>query len=222
MDVSVKRWVGYGGLVFVILVLVATFALPSSPDTNATAAKVALFYHQHQAAYYFNSYVIVAAIIVGLAYFWYLREYLAQLTASRRLLTVAFAGAVVFAVSGGISAGVHFALADASHSGNISGTSMQTLNVLGNDLNLPMTAAGTVAFLIFTGIVIIRSGGLPRWLGWVALVLGILSTPGFLGAAPTGLWILIASITVIVTNRRTANTSTSTPLATPTSTTADG
>ncbi|HUJ66789.1 MAG TPA: hypothetical protein VLX59_14685 [Acidimicrobiales bacterium] len=221
MDASVKRWVGYGGLVFVVLVVVASFVAPNNPDTNATAAKVVSFYHQHQGAYYFNSYVIVAAIIVGLAYFWYLREYLAEATASGRLLTVAFAGAVVFAVSGGLQAGTKFALADASHSGNISGASMQTLNVLENDLSVPITAAGTATFLLFTGIVIIRKGGLPRWLGWVAVVLAILSAPGFVGGLPTGLWVLIASITLIVTNRNAASTRPSTPVATPASTATD-
>ena len=78
---------------------------------------------------------------------------------------------------------------------------MQTLNVLQNDMNTALNAAGTATFLVFTGVAIIRGGGLPRWLGWVGVVFGALSATGFTGPAGVGLWILIASLTLIVTDR---------------------
>jgi len=139
MDTSVKRWVGYGGLAFFVLVVAAVFMAPNTPSTNATAAKVESYYHQYHNISLVSSYVIVLAVIVGLPYFWYVREYLGRIEANRRLLTVAFSGAIVFAVSGLVGAGAKFALADASHAGNITGASMQSLNVLQNSLNVPLT-----------------------------------------------------------------------------------
>jgi hypothetical protein len=201
VDDVVKRWVAYGGLVFVLLVVVATVVTPGPPSTNATAAKVMSYYHQHQGAYYVGAYVIVAAVIVGLAYFWYLREWLARVPESRRLLTVAYAGAIVFAVSGTVGAGLNFALAQGSHASNITGATMQTLNLLKNDLNIPIAAAGTAAFLIVTGVVVLRNGGLPRWLGWFAVVFAAISGTGVVGPVPVGLWVLLTSIWMLVRGR---------------------
>jgi hypothetical protein len=204
MDLSVKRWIGYGGLVFFALVAVAVFVTPSTPSTNATAAKVVAHYHKNQGLYYFSAYVIMVAIIVGLAYFWYLREYLVRIPENRRLLTVAFAGAILFAVSGAVGAGLNFALADGSHRANLPASTMQTLNLMSNDFQLPIAAAGAATFLIVTGTLVLRNGGLPRWLGWVAVVFGVISVTGFVGPAGIGLWILLTSITLIIQGRREA------------------
>lgn len=202
MDLTVKRWVGYGGLGFFVLLVAAVFGAPSSPSTNATAAKVVSTYHRHQTVFFINAYVIVAAVIVGLLYFWYLREYLVQEGRDRRLSTVAFTGGVILAVSGTIGAGLKIALADGSHAGNLPASAMQALNVLGNDLDIPSTAAGTALFLVVTGIVIVRGRALPPWLGWVAIVLGVVSVTGVVGPAGVALWVLLASITVLVVGRQ--------------------
>jgi hypothetical protein len=204
VDTSVKRWTGYGGLLFFVLVAISVFITPGTPSSNATAAKVVSTFHKNQGVYFASAYLIVVAVIVGLTYFWYLREYLGQVAASRRLLTVAYAGAIVFAVSGTVSAGMNFALADGSHASNFPAASMQTLNLLSNDLVLPIAAAGSATFLIVTGLVVVRNGGLPTWLGWVGIVLGVISVTGFTGPAGVGLWVLITSITLIVQGRRTA------------------
>lgn len=204
MQGSVKRWVGYGGLLFFVLIAASVFITPNAPSSNATVAKVVTSYHDHQGAYYVGAYLIVLAVIVGLTYFWYLREYLGQVPASRRLLTVAFAGAIVFAVSGTVSAGLNFTLAEGSHASNVTGTTMQTLNLLKSGFDVPITAAGSALFLIVTGLIVIRNGGLPRWLGWVAVVFGVISATGIVGPIGIGLWILLASITVIVSGRKTA------------------
>jgi hypothetical protein len=179
-------------------VVVAVAIAPGAPNSNATAAKVISTYHRHQAGYYVSAYVIVVAVIIGLAYCWYLREYLTRVPASRRLMTIAYAGAIVFGVSGTVGAGLNFALADASHRGNITGATMQTLNLLKNDLNITIAAAGTATFLLATGVAIVRNGGLPRWLGWAALVLGVISATGIVGPIGVGLWVLATSITVLV------------------------
>jgi hypothetical protein len=204
VDTAVRRWVAYGGLLFVLIVVVAVVVAPNAPSSNATAAKVVSNYHNHQAAYYVSAYLIVLAVIEGLTYFWYLREYLGQVAASRRLLTVAYAGAVLFGISGTVGAGLNIALADGGHHANFPAASMQTLNLLKNDLNIPIAAAGTATFLLVTALVVLRNGGLPRWLGWAGIVLGVISATGIVGPAGVGLWVLLTSITLLLQGRRNA------------------
>jgi hypothetical protein len=201
VDEAVKRWVAFGGLAFVVLLVVSGFITPNPPSTNATPAKVASFFHQHQGVFYVSAYLIVVAVVLGLVYFWYLREWLARVPGNRRLLTVAYAGVIVFAMSGVISAGLDITLADGGHAGNVSAATMQTLNLLRNDLTVPIVAAGATTFLLLTGVVVLRNGGLPRWLGWAALVLSVIAVTGIVGPLPVGLWVLMCSIRMLVRGR---------------------
>ena len=59
----------------------------------------------------------------------------------------------------------------------------------------------------------IRTAALPKWLGWAALVLGIVYfTPaGFVAFGLSGIWIIIASI--LMFQRAGAPSATATPAA---------
>ncbi len=65
---------------------------------------------------------------------------------------------------------------------------------------------GAGSFLLASGLSTIAHGALPKWLGWIAIVLGVLTfTPiGFVGFLGGALWILIAS--VVLTMRARADT----------------
>jgi hypothetical protein len=69
------------------------------------------------------------------------------------------------------------------------------LNVLDNTDFIPMVA-GVGVLVLGAGLSTVRHGGLPRWLGWVAVVIGILAfTPaGFVAFLASGIWIALASI----------------------------
>ena len=65
-----------------------------------------------------------------------------------------------------------------------------------------VTGPGAGVFLVATGIALIRSGILGRWLVWVGVILGAVSLIlPFFGPLPTGLWVLIASIVILVQSR---------------------
>ena len=49
---------------------------------------------------------------------------------------------------------------------------MQAINAIDWDYFIPL-AVGLSTFLLATGISAVRHGALPKWLGWVAIVLGI-------------------------------------------------
>lgn len=203
MDVRLRRWVGVAGLVFVALIVAAEFLVPESPSTHASPLKVVAFYADHKSAVGVNAYIIGVAIVVGLFFFWYLRDFVATMETNRRLATIGFAGALLFAVSGAFNASVFWASQDAV--GHVNPTVLQTLNVLQLDGSTFFVGPGTAVFMIATGIALIRSGVLAKWLGWVGVVLGVaaLALPDALGPLPAGVWVLIVSIVILVGARDT-------------------
>jgi len=132
--------------------------------------------------------------VEGLFFFWYLREYLCDVASNRRLATLAFAGVILFAVSGALQAGLRLSMADAVD--HVDPGVLQALNVLQNDLHTVMGGAGVAVFLVATGIAVIRNGPLPTWLGWAGVVLGVAGA--VLGAPAAALWIVISSIVILV------------------------
>jgi hypothetical protein len=196
MDLSLRRWIGIGGLVFVALIVVSVIMTGSNaPASNASVAKIVSFYHQHKTNALVSAYLLELAVFVGLFFFWYLRGLLVADGADRTLATLSFAGAVIFGVSGGIAGGILWALSDAAN--NVGAATMQTLNILQNDLNTTLTGAGQAVFLAATGYVVVKSSAMTRWLGWLAIVFAVVALLGVVGPIPTGLWVLIASIVIL-------------------------
>ena len=183
-----------------MIVLLATiFATPASPDATATAAKVAIFAHQHQSALYLNAYLTSLAVLVAAVFLWYLREVVAPDLRGRRLANLGFAGGLLFLVGGILNAGVSFAMADVAKHADPS--VLQTLNIFGQDVG--GIAGGATALLLgATSLAILRSRALPSWLAYVGLVLAVASFALPMAGLPAvGLWILITTIVVLVTSR---------------------
>jgi hypothetical protein len=111
-------------------------------------------------------------------------------------------GFVVMNIGFAIDGTILIALAEAAD--DIEPTSVQTLQAFWDNDFLPL-ALGILIFLFSFGIAVVRSGALPKWLGWVAIVLGIVGLippigfASFIGAA---LLILIVSILLTVRARR--------------------
>jgi hypothetical protein len=128
---------------------------------------------------------------------------------------VSFIGLVLIALGFAIDGTIAFAAAEASDEvrvlgspdGQISPITIQALQALWDNDFLPIML-GVLAFLWATGISVIRTGVLPKWIGWVMIVLGILSlTPigfvGFIGAA-----ILVLVISVMLAMRARSGSTT--------------
>ena len=195
------RWIGIGGLVFVVLAVVLVLVTPSPPAIHASAAKLASHYTKSkQGLFLAGGFVTMGAVVVGGFWFWYFRELLAGVTGGRRLATVGFAGAVLFAAGGGLAAGLDFVISDAV--GHASVSTIEALNYFRADLNLGLTATGVVLFLLTTALVVIRFRALPVWLGWVAIVFAVatfLITP--LALLCVGVWMIPTNIVLIARSR---------------------
>ena len=192
------------GLVFVAIV-VAVFATGgSTPGDHDSAREVQDFYGQHHDKHMLLAFIMAISIPFLLFFVSILRYELRRAGGTGQLANAAFAGGVLAAAGFGILAFVHLALADAGDSVKTIGTT-QALNVLDNNDFLPM-AAGMGVLVLASGLSTVRHGGLPKWLGWVGVVIGVAAfTPaGFFAFLLSGIWVAIASILLTLGRQSTA------------------
>ena len=199
-----NRWERLAPLTGVVSVaiIVAVFAIGgNTPEGEDGAAKVQAFYIKHHDKHAALAFILALAVPFLLFFVSSLRSDLRRAGGTGQLANAAFAGGVLAAVGFGILASVHLALAESAAHARTIGTT-QTLNVLdGNDF---IPAAAGIAVLVFAaGASAIRHGGLPKWLGWVGIVIGVVAfTPaGFFAFLAGGLWVLIASLLLVRVRR---------------------
>jgi hypothetical protein len=184
------------GILFVVLVVVSFALVGETPDaTEDSAEEVLDFYADDDDRIALGSILGGVGAVFLLFFAGWLRKVLRRAEGPDGVLSaVSFGGAVVLAVGITASAAFSFAIADVAD--NIEDPIVfQTLNALTWGFWLPF-AAGTITFMVATGISVVRHGVLPAWLGWVAIVAGaVMFTPAFIVAAPVvGLWILYVSV----------------------------
>jgi hypothetical protein len=182
------------GVAFVAIAVIAFAIGGSTPGDHDTAQQVQAFYGDHHDKHMILSFVLALSIPFLLFFVSILRYELRRAGGTGQLANAAFGGGVLAAAGFGILAFVHLALADAADSANTIGTA-QALNVLDNNDFIPV-AAGVGLLMLGAGMSAVRHGGLPKWLAWAAVVIGILAfTPaGFLAFLASGIWIALASI----------------------------
>jgi len=137
-----------------------------------------------------------------------LRGYLRRKPAAEAASALVPVGAALLAVGLTVVSGIDYALADVpSHLG---AGAAQALNVLDNDVFFTVLVGGGV-FGIASAVAILRGATLPKWLGWVAVVLGIaMMTPAFwLAGIVLFVWVLIVSTLIYL--RSGSTTATPTP-----------
>jgi hypothetical protein len=196
-----SRWARLGpltGLAFFVLVVVAFIGLwRNTPDIGDSTAKVVSFYKAHSDREQAGAFVlgIAGAFLVFFAA--HLRSALrvAQ-PLSARLPNAAFGGGIVAATGFLAAAAVHLALAESAKKAHVSAQAVQALNVLDND-DFLLLAAGIAVMMLASGLALVRGAALlPRWLGWVAIVLGIVSfsPAGFFAFSLSGIWVATVSV----------------------------
>jgi Domain of unknown function (DUF4386) len=199
-----KRWLApLTGVLFIAMVIVGFAVGGEPPDTDEGAEAAVQFYVDNEGS------VIAGAIIQGLAaavflfFAGVLRTALREGPGARgTLAAISFAGAIVFATGIAIDGTISFALAEEADTEGFDPVAIQALLGLWSNDWLPF-AVGILTFMIATGLAILRTGVLPGWLGWAAIVIAILAgTPiafaGFIGA---GLFVLVVSVMLAMRER---------------------
>jgi hypothetical protein len=192
------------GLVFFVLIAI-TFALSNdTPDTDSSTADTVSYWSAHDSRLIASAVVGTFAVIFLVWFGGSLRRTLGRAEGGDgRLATIAFAGILVIAISGGIGNSLQFTVADTV--GDIPPAATQTISVLNEDLFLPFLA-GIALMLFASAICALRYGALPKWLGWAAIVIGIATvTPaGFVGFLAAIVWVLVVSVAIYMREARAA------------------
>jgi Domain of unknown function (DUF4386) len=198
------------GIVFAGL-LIAAFAVGGrEPGVHATGLNVLSYYKAHHSQRMASDSLTALGVVFLLFFAAALRTYLRRIEGARPLAALGFGGAVVLGIGFAIFSALSWALADARNT--LDPSAAQALNVLSNDFFWPF-AIGVTVFGIGYGLAIARSGALPRWLGWVAFLIGILGmTPiSFIAFFALLAWSLIVSALMYVRGGRSHATPATAP-----------
>jgi hypothetical protein len=174
-DAKWERWANLGGILFAVLVVASVILGGSPPKTSDSPAKIAKYFVDHQDDIKWACFVGALATIP--LFFWMGSVWRLHRRAeggAPRLGVVALAGLVVGAVLAGAAGLISSAMALRG----VAGTGGAAATKFFYTLSWVFNAASAIGIAIFLGafsIMIIRTGILPRVLGWfgalVALVL---------------------------------------------------
>jgi hypothetical protein len=185
------------GILAIALIVVAFIVGGEPPDADASGREVVSYYADNDS----DTEVASLLLALGAAFFVFfivtvaatLRRAEARVSA---LSIGVIAGGIMMAIGMLIFAGIGLTLGDVG--GELEPAAAQALNALSEDLFFPV-AGGTVVLSWTAGLAILRNGGLPRWLGWIAIVIGVAAvTPaGFFAFLAVGVWTLLASAVML-------------------------
>jgi hypothetical protein len=203
------RSAGLAGIVFVILILISVFAGGSMPKPDDSAIKIQKFFIDHRRGLLVGNFVGLIAIPFALWFAVALRELVRRDRLASAYGTALLAGLLVTApmalVGGALQAAPVY----------VTGAARQVdANVLrlifeGQLLAFVGTSAGIATFALASAAAIRRSGALPAYTMWLALLavagnvlamisgLGAKVSPlGIFGVATFGLFVLVTGITM--------------------------
>jgi hypothetical protein len=200
------RWLMWTGPIFALLFLVGGMALDTDgPGEKASGAKVIKFFDAREGRgliSVFATPLLVALLILFAAG---LRSRARRQGTSGVGATVMLAGAVLW--SAGILLGSMLTLAIMSAADHNQPGVAQAANVIAAADWLPFIG-GIAIFMIGAGLQVLASRVVPVWLGWVALVVGIVSLAGpggFIGYILAPVWMLVVGILLAVRREDSAS-----------------
>ncbi len=181
------------GVVAIALIVAAFIVGGEPPDADAPANEVVSYYVENEDETGIGSLLLA----LGAAFFAFFTAVLfgrlrRAATQSHALLAGVLVGGTLVTTGLLIFAGIGLTLSDVGD--NLEAPAVQALHALSEDFFFPV-AGGTVVFSWCIALGILRNGGLPRWLGWVMIVIAVASvTPaGFFAFLAMGIWTLLAS-----------------------------
>ena len=183
------------GLAFLIVAILSFVIMGDEPPEAGDGAQEIVDYYTDN-----KDSIQIANLLAGIAgallvYFGaYLRKTVADAEgAGGWLSAIILTGTAVLAIGIAIDATISFALAEAAE--DIEPASAQTLQALWDNDFIPL-AMGNLLFLSSVGLSIVKTGVLPKWIGWVAIVLAVanLTPAGFVSFLIGALLIAVISV----------------------------
>jgi len=197
-----REWlVPLTGVAFIVLGIVSFIVGGEPKSADEPVREIVNFYVDNKDSVEAGAFIGVAATVLLVFFGAYLRRFLRAGAGEGEMLSlISFVGIAIVAVGFAIDTTILIALSEAAD--DINPIAVQSLQALWDNDFVPL-ALGVLLFLWGTGLSVIRSGVLPKWLGWVMLVLGVLGlTPiGFVSAIGTAILVLVLSILLSVRAR---------------------
>jgi hypothetical protein len=190
------------GIAFLVLVIVGGAIQGEPPDPTDDSVEEIIDFYSDGGKIWTGA--LLQTLAAGSLVFFagYLRKVLHAAEGPGHMLSnVVLAGATILATGAALDATINVALVETAD--EIEPAAVQALSALwANDFLV--FALGGFVFILSAGLSVIRHGALPKWLGWVAIVLGIASvTPaGFFAFIGVALWIAIVSVMLALRERR--------------------
>lgn len=199
-----REWlVPLTGIVFFVLLVISFIVAGEPKDATHPPEEIANWYLDNKDSAEIGAFIGTVAGAVLIFFAAYLRKVLSAAEGEPSMLPMlALIGLSIVAVGGAIDSMLMFATAERAD--DIPATSVQTIQAIWDNDFLPLFL-GVLVFNWAVGISVLRSGALPKWMGWAAIVFGVISLAGpigFFGALGAALWILVASILLSLRARR--------------------
>jgi hypothetical protein len=197
-----REWlVPLTGVAFIVLGIVSFIVGGEPKSADEPVGEIVNFYVDNKDSVEAGAFIGVAATVLLVFFGAYLRRFLRAGAGEGEMLSlISFVGIAIVAVGFAIDTTILIALSEAAD--DINPIAVQSLQALWDNDFVPLVL-GVLLFLWGTGLSVIRSGVLPKWLGWVMLVLGVLGlTPiGFVSAVGAAILVLVLSILLSVRAR---------------------
>jgi hypothetical protein len=205
MERDTREWlVPLGtGIGFAVLLIISFIVSGQPKGADHAPSEIANWYKDNKDAAEIGSFIGVVAGALLICFGAYLRKIL-EPGAGLMLSILPLIGLAIVAIGGAIDGMMVFVAAEAVD--DIPATSVQTIQAIYDNDFLPFIL-GVLLFNWSIGFAVLRSGVLPKWLGWWGIVFGVLSLAGpigFIGAPGAALWIIIASIMLSMRARSSA------------------
>lgn len=194
MDRSKEWLLPLTGVGFVV-VLIVGFVVGGEPKSaDEPVNEIVEYYVDNKDTIRAGSFLGAAAGLLLIVFGSYLRGVLRAAAGPGEMWSlIAFIGLVLVALGFAIDVTISLALAEAAD--DIDPVAVQALQALWDNDFIPI-ALGVLCFLLGTGITVVQTGVLPKWLGWVMLLLVVVGlTPlGFVSAIVAAILVLVISI----------------------------
>ncbi len=195
-----KGWlVPLTGVAFVVLAMISVIVGGEPKDADRPATEIVNWYVDNKDSVTAGAFIGMAGTVLLVFFGAYLRDVLRAAAGGKDMLSlVSFIGIVVVAVGFAIDTTILIALAEGAD--DIDPVAAQSLQALWDNDFVPI-ALGVLLFLWATGISVVKNGALPKWLGWIMIVLGVLALTPLGFAAFLGSAIVILAISILLAVR---------------------
>ncbi len=172
---SANRLAALTGVAFLLLAIISIAVGGGEPPdpTDDSAQEIIDFYVDKEDGVWIGAILQTLAAAALVFYGGYLRKVLhAAEGAGHTLSYVVLAGATILATGLALDATINIALVETVD--DIEPSAVQALSALWSN-DFLVFALGGFVFILSAGLSIVRHGALPKWLGWVAIVIGVAS-----------------------------------------------